>query len=117
MIRVGACVLIVFVLSMFFGCDDESTEATQTGVQVGFPGCITFMAVVSIDGNYVGEYSSERSWFIDIPAGNHVLEAHANLVVDVPDTSWCWNESFSVSDGNTTVLNLPCDTAGCPGSR
>jgi hypothetical protein len=117
MFRVGAFALIALVLSMVFGCSDETTEATTTGVEIGFPGCITFMAEVFIDGNFVGSYSSERTWVIEVAAGNHTLEAHANLIVHVPDTTWCWSENFSVSDGNVTALSLPCDTAGCPGSE
>jgi hypothetical protein len=114
MFRVGVFALAMLLLSMFFGCSDETTDTEPTGVEVAFPSCLTFNAVVFIDGNYVGSYSSERSWFIDIAAGTHHLEAHSNLSVVDDDTGFCWDETFSVADGSTTLLSLPCDTAACP---
>jgi hypothetical protein len=115
MFRVGAFVLIVLILSAFFGCSDETTEAEQTGLEIGFYSCLTFNTLVFIDGNYVGSFSSERTWFIDVPVGNHLLEAHANLVVHLEDTSFCWTENFSVSENNVTHVDLDCGAAGCPG--
>jgi hypothetical protein len=114
MFRVGVFALTVLTLSMFFGCSDETTETTPTGVEVAFPSCLTFNAEVFIDGNYVGSFSSERSWFIDVSSGTHLLEAHSNLTVNEGNTKFCWRESFSVADGSTTLLSLPCDTASCP---
>lgn len=113
MFRVGVVALTVLMVSMFFGCSDETTDTEPTGVEVAFPNCLTFNAVVFIDGNYVGSYSSERSWFIDISAGTHLMEAHSNLTVNEGNIEFCWRESFSVADGATTLLSLPCDTAAC----
>jgi hypothetical protein len=114
MFRVGAFVSIALIVSMFLGCSDETTEAEPTGLEIGFQNCLSFNTQVFVDGNYVGSYSSERDWFIDVPSGNHVLEAHANLVVVAGDTSFCWTEDFSVSDANVTHVELNCSTAGCP---
>jgi len=117
MFRVGALISIALVLSLVFGCSEKTTDTQPTGVQISFGNCISFLVYVSIDGNYVGSFSSERPWFIEVPAGSHTLEANANLTVVLGDTSFCWGENFSVSEGNTTQLALPCDTAGCPGGR
>jgi len=117
MFRVGAFILVALVLSLFFGCSEKTSEAQPTGLELGFMNCITFNAEVFIDNEYVASFSSERAWFIDVAAGTHVLEVHANLVVVAGDTTFCWTESFSVADGRTTYLDLNCNTGGCPASE
>lgn len=113
MFRVGAFISIALVLSLFFGCNEKTSEAQQTGLEVGFPNCLTFNAQVFVDDNFVGSFSSERAWFIPIAAGSHTIKAQSNLVVVSGETKYCWMESFSVADGQTTYLNLNCDTAEC----
>ena len=114
MFRVGAFIVIVLVLSLFFGCSEKTSEAQPTALELGFMNCLTFNGSVFIDNNYVGSYSSERAWFIDVPAGSHALYVKANIVVTVPGTSFCWTENFSVADGKTTNLDLNCNTGVCP---
>lgn len=114
MFRVGACLLIVLAISLLFGCSDKTSEAQPTGLELGFMNCLSFNAHVFIDNSYVGSFSSERSWFIDVAAGKHSLFARANLAVDLPDTSFCWTTSFTVAEGATTQLRLNCSTGGCP---
>ena len=117
MFRVGAFISIALVLSLIFGCSDKTSDTQPTGLELAFGDCISFIAYVTIDGdtNAIRGYSSERAWFVDVPAGNHVLEAYANLVVVQGDSSFCWAENFSVSEGNVTRVTLLCDTAGCAG--
>ncbi len=117
MFRVGAFISIALVLSLFFGCSEKTSEAQPTGLEVGFMNCLTFNTQVFIDDNYVGSFSSERSWFIDVAAGNHTLYAKANIVVHATDSTFCWTEDFNVADGQTTRVNLNCSTGGCPASE
>jgi hypothetical protein len=114
MFRVGAFIVIVLVLSLFFGCSEKTSEAQPTGLELGFMNCLTFNGSVFIDNNYVGSYSSERAWFIDVAAGSHALYVKGNIVVVVGDSTFCWTQNFSVADGQTTHLDLDCDLGGCP---
>jgi hypothetical protein len=113
MFRIGAFVLIVLALSLVFGCSEKTSEAQLTGLEVGFMHCLSFNAQVFVDGNYVGSFSSERAWFIPVAAGSHTLKAQSNLVVISGNNKFCWTENFNVADGQTTRLNLDCDTAAC----
>ncbi len=121
MFRVGAFVLIALVLSLSLGCNEKTSEAQETGLELGFMNCITFNAWVFIDGqsaeNLKGSYSSERAWFIDVAAGNHTLYVESNLVVSAGNTKFCWTENFSVADGQVTYLTMDCDSTVCPASE
>lgn len=114
MFRVGAFISIVTILSLFLGCSDKTSESQPTGLELGFMNCITFNAQVFIDNSFVGSFSSERAWFIDVPVGSHALYAQANVVVDAGDSTFCWTQNFSVADGATTHIDLNCNTGGCP---
>jgi hypothetical protein len=114
MFRVGAFALVVLVLSLFFGCSDKTSDVKPTGLELSFPNCLSFNAQVFVDNNFVGSFSSERAWFIDVATGSHTLYAHANIVVVKGDTSFCWTQNFNVADGQTTRVQLDCRTGGCP---
>jgi hypothetical protein len=117
MFRVGAFVLIALVLSLAFGCSETTSEAQPTGVELSFSSCLTFNAMVFIDDAYMGSFSSERPAFISVASGNHALYVKGNIVVVDGDSTFCWTESFSVADGQTTALDLNCTTGGCPASE
>jgi hypothetical protein len=116
MFRVGALVLIMLVCSPFFGCSEKTSEVKPTGLELGFRNCLTFNAEVFIDNNYVGSYSSERAWFIDVGAGSHALEVHGNIVVVATETKFCWTRNFNVSEGAITHIDLDCVLGECPAS-
>jgi hypothetical protein len=101
------------MLLLLLGCKEEATEAQTTGVEITFVNCLTFNAQIFIDDSYKGSYSSERPAIIELAAGSHTLWAKSNLSVNEPDTSFCWTESFSVSDGSVTRLLLDCEGHGC----
>jgi hypothetical protein len=113
MFRVAAFALIALVLSPSFGCSDKTSEAKPTGLQLGLANCLTFNAVVFIDDNYIGSFSSERAWFIDVAAGAHTLYVKGNLIVVSTNTSFCWTQDFNVADGQITVVDLDCNTGVC----
>jgi hypothetical protein len=117
MFRVGAFVLIALVLSLAFGCSEKTSEAQVTGVELSFSSCLTFNAMVFIDDTYMGSFSSERPAFISVATGSHALYVKGNIVVVAGDSTYCWTESFSVADGQTTTLDLNCNTGGCPASE
>ena len=108
MFRVGAFVSIALVLSLLSGCSEKTTETEPTGLELGFLNCVSFKAKVFIDNNYVGSYSSERAWFIDVAAGTHTLFTQANL--SMFDSTFSWTQNFSVSEGGTTFIDLNCKT-------
>lgn len=108
MFRVGAFVLIVLGLILFFGCNEKTSEAEVTGLELGFRNCFTFNARVFIDGNYIGSFSSERASFIDVPAGSHALFAEANLAT--MDSVYSWKQNFNVAAGKITQIALNCKT-------
>jgi hypothetical protein len=114
MFRVGALLSIVLILAMLFGCSDKTSEAKPTGVEIAFANCVTFLANVFIDDNLVGQFSSERPWFIDVAAGSHTLYVESNVDVVSSNTRFCWTQDFSVSDNNTTEILLDCDGHTCP---
>jgi hypothetical protein len=115
MFRIGALLSIVLILALLVGCSDKTSEAKPTGVEIAFANCVTFNANVFIDDNYIGSFSSERPWFIDVAAGGHSMYVESNLVVVAPNTKFCWTQSFNVTDGATTNILLDCDSGACPG--
>ena len=111
MARIGGMALIVLALFLLVGCSDKTTGTDQTGVAITFPHCLTFNALIWVDDNYVGSYSSEHEAVIELSSGAHSLEAKANIVV--ADTTYCWTTNFSVDSGKLTDLQLDCYGHGC----
>ena len=114
MYRIGALIALVLVGSLLLGCEEDATETSSTGLALVFQNCITFNANVFIDDGFVGQYTSERPSFIEVPTGSHRLFVESNLVVHLGDTNFCWTKNVTVSDGQTTVVNLNCRGAACP---
>jgi len=114
MFRIGALIALVLVGSLVLGCEEDATETTSTGLALSFQNCISFNANVFVDNGFVGQYTSERAAFIEVPSGSHTLFVESNLVVHLGDTNFCWTRNFTVSEGQATVVTLDCHGAACP---
>lgn len=111
MARVGAFALLIVLLACLIGCEEKTASVQQTGINLQFENCISFAVWVWVDGDYIGTYTSEQRSYIGIGPGGHTLFARGNIVV--ADSSYCWTQSFSVSDGQITDVRLNCRGAKC----
>jgi hypothetical protein len=111
MVRIGAFALMVMAFFLFLGCSEKSTASEEIGVQVSFPHCLSFEALIWVDDTYVGAFSSERPAVLEIAAGSHTLYAKSNLVV--ADSFYCWTQDFSVASGKLSYVELDCYGHGC----
>ena len=113
MARVGAFGLSVLFLSLIIvGCDEKATSVQETGLMLSFSNCNTFTAYVWIDDVLLpDEYSTEQPSLIEIASGSHKIFVRGNIVIG--DSSYCWTENFSVSEGAITPLALDCIGAKC----
>jgi hypothetical protein len=111
MVRIGAVALILFSFFVLFGCGDETTGTKETGLNLSFDTCLTFEAWVYIGGLYEGAYSSDVPSFIAHDAGSFPLFVRSNVVAG--DTSYCWEETITINEGETSYLRLCCRGRGC----
>jgi hypothetical protein len=112
--RTGALTLaLTILLAIFPGCGEEETEEVITGVEVRFTGCLTVGVQLFINDKYKGTASTEEPMFISLSAGTHELFGRTTGYLIEGDIYGCWEEEFSVTDGNITVLTLTCDGAEC----
>lgn len=110
--RIGV-ISIILILLFIISCGEEEEGPKRTGVEIRFQNCLTFGVWVFIDGSFKGTYSSDEPFIIDLPAGSHELEARSNYVITGEDIYFCWQQSFSVSDGKITRIVLDCDGHTC----
>ena len=111
--RIGALIFtLLMILTSNIGCEDTSQEVQPTGVELRFSNCLTFGVWVFVDDDYKGTASSEEPKFYSVLSGSHTLYARSNGKIEGVD--YCWTIDFSVSDGNTTLVQLSCIGAECP---
>ncbi len=114
--RIGVLTLILMMgLIFIYSCGEKAEEAKQTGVQIRFRDCLIFAVYLWIDDNYVGTFSSEEPFFLDMNPGNHTLRAKSNYVItgEEVDEYFCWDTTFTVYDGKTTFFVLECEGHTC----
>jgi len=112
--RIGMVVItLLFILSIIYGCEEDSQSVEETGVRVSFSNCLSFVIWVFVDGEYQGIASTEEPKFFAIPSGGHTLYARSNAVIRETNEYFCWTRNFSVADGNITFLGLDCTGAEC----
>jgi hypothetical protein len=110
--RAAALILVsVLLIAVWTGCEEDSTEAIPTGIEMQFTDCLVFGVHIFIDDTYQGTCSSEEPKFYPLGAGTYALYARSNA--NLGDTYFCWSTDVTVSDGNTTVVTLSCDDAEC----
>lgn len=115
--RIGMLLItLLFILSIIYGCEDDSQGVGETGVTVSFQDCLSFVIWVFVDGEYQGIASSEEPKFFAIPSGGHTLYARSNAIIRETNEYFCWTREFSVADGNITTLGLNCTGAECSDS-
>jgi len=96
----------------------STTTLLATGLlEIVTSRCVTFMMLVWIDDEYMGQYSNELTNYepitFEVLAGHHTLHAQADIVVN--DSSYCWIKDFVISEGQrSAVLVLDCFGAACP---
>jgi len=110
--RIGALAIVIMLTSMFAaGCEEDSNEVQQTGIELRFSDCLTFGVWVFVDGEYQGMVSSEEPKFFPLGAGSYELYARSNAKLG--DVYFCWTRQISVSDGNISTISLSCEGAEC----
>ncbi len=114
--RIGFLLLMLScTLLLVPGCDEETTEVQQTGIEVRCAGCLPFGVYIFVNDEPIGEVSSEEPGFFELPAGTYSLYAYSNAESSTTNQYYCWTlESVTVSDGSVTGVVLPCvDEALC----
>lgn len=100
--------LISFTLLILPGCDEETTAVVKTGMELRCSGCLPFGVYVLVDGEPVGEFSSEEPHFFELPGGNYELYAYSNAKNSSTNLYYCWHRTIAVSEGNVTSVVLLC---------
>ena len=114
--RVGfLLVLLSFTLLLAPGCGEETTAVQQTGIEIRCSNCLPFGVYVFVNGEPIGEISSEEPGFFELPSGTYSLYAYSNAESSTTNQYYCWTmDAVTVSEGNVTGIVLPCiDEALC----
>lgn len=97
----------VFVLSFLSaGCEDDTQEASETGLRIVTDGCIEFGIYIHIDDEPQGMIGSLEPANILLPAGTYNLFARSNAAWSGYEL--CWTGVYTVSDGELTTVTLTC---------
>jgi hypothetical protein len=112
--RIGALAAFLALAALFAaGCEEEVTEVTNTGVEIGFSNCITVGIWVWIDDEYKGFMSTDNPEFFETTSGSHEIYCRSNAVETSTRAYYCWTNSVSVSENNVSALALDCVGAIC----